>query len=182
MHTGAEVALTRAVELSDGELEALYLADGPWLLLEPPITPAAAGVEAALLMLADRGHQMILAHPERIPGFQREPAIVDRLVERGMLCQLTASSLVGRFGRDVQRFSERLLHDGLIHVVASDAHSTRTRSPAVTSVLRTAGLPPAWVQWLCEEVPASVVSGGLVTSPPGTSAVHPIRRRLLRSR
>ena len=99
-----------------------------------------------------------------------------------MLCQLTASSLVGRFGRDAQRFAQWLLHDGLIHAVASDAHSARQRPPETRSVLRSAGLPPAWIQWLCEEVPASVVAGGLVTSPPGVPAVHPIRRRLLRSR
>jgi protein-tyrosine phosphatase len=40
---GAEVALTRAVELDDTELRALCLGNGPWLLLEPPMLPASAG-------------------------------------------------------------------------------------------------------------------------------------------
>ena len=43
-----------------------------------------------------RGFRILLAHPERNPSFQADPARLERLVDGGTLVQLTASSIVGR--------------------------------------------------------------------------------------
>lgn len=43
--------------------------------------------------------------------------------------QLTAGSLTGRFGPQVQRTAERMLDDGIVHLLATDAHSTDARPP-----------------------------------------------------
>jgi len=92
---GAEVALTRAGDLPDGELQRLRLGAGPWMLVECPFSGSAAGFERALGALEARGHRILLAHPERIAGFQEDAALLERLVSQGMLCQLTAGSLAG---------------------------------------------------------------------------------------
>ena len=42
MTTGAEVALGRVVDLDEDEIAGLRLGGGPWLLLECPLSPAAA--------------------------------------------------------------------------------------------------------------------------------------------
>ena len=49
------------------------------------------------------------------------------MVYKGVWIQLTAGSLTGRFGRGPRYWAERMLDEGLCHVVATDAHNTSTR-------------------------------------------------------
>jgi protein-tyrosine phosphatase len=42
---------------------------------------------------------------------------------------VTGQSLLGRFGRTAQAFSEDLLKRNLVHFVASDGHDCRSRPP-----------------------------------------------------
>jgi protein-tyrosine phosphatase len=157
---GAEVALTRALDLSDDELRALRLGGGPWLLLECPLSPVAAGVEAGIEALRARGHEhIVLAHPERIPAFQRDPEMLTRLVATGALTSITASAFVGRFGKDVQRFARRLTAEGLVHDVASDAHGVTGRPPEVRAPLEEAGFGPEHIDWFARAVPLAILDG-----------------------
>ena len=43
--------------------------------------------------------------------------------------QVTAGSLCGRFGVAARQVAERMLDDGLVHVLGTDAHSARHRAP-----------------------------------------------------
>lgn len=178
---GAEVSLDRAGELHDGELRRLRLGAGPWMLVECPFTGPAAGFEAALHTLAARGNRILLAHPERIQGFQDDRALVSRLVAQGMLCQLTAGALVGRFGGVVERFAHRLLQEGLAHVVASDAHDAVKRSPSVRAELEQTGVSEEGVRFLTLEAPAAMLAGKPVPMPPTLLAKRRSGRRLRRS-
>jgi protein-tyrosine phosphatase len=181
---GAEVALTRAVDLDDVELAALRLGGGPWLLVEPPLRPAPpAGVTAALSALAARGHRILIAHPERCPAFQRDPDALVGLVAGGMRCSVTATALTGRFGREPQRFANELLAAGLVHDVASDAHGPRhRRPPGLASPLRQAGLAAEEIDWYCESAPRALLGGSPLPPRPTVPAAVPARglRRLLR--
>lgn len=46
--------------------------------------------------------------------------------------QLTAASVTGRFGKGPLYWSERMLDEGLVHILATDAHNLRSR-PCVLS-------------------------------------------------
>lgn len=177
LHTGGEVAVSKAVELDDAELAALRLGGGEWLLVECPLRASAAGFEHAVLHLQRRGHRVVLAHPERSPILQRDPAKLAALVAEGMLAQLTAGSLVGAFGGTVQRFAFALLEADLVHVVASDAHDAVRRPPGLRDELRAADaeLPGLLdrAAWMTEEVPRAILAGGPIPAPPG----GPPRRR-----
>lgn len=156
---GAEVALARAVDLPGDELRRLRIAGRRWLLLECPEDSGAAGLESVLETLLADGHELLLAHPERIPAFQDEPGTLERLVAAGVRCQVTAGAISGRFGREVRRFSTRLLADGLVHVIASDAHAVSGRPPSMLPELRRAGLPEPLIRRLTHDGPAAVVAG-----------------------
>src|SRR5436190_6202957 len=171
---GGELALTRVAELDDGELRALALGGGPWLLVESPLTPSAAGFDNVLHHLQARGHRLVLAHPERCPAFQREPERLAALVHAGMLTSITAGALIGRFGGTVERYAHELVRDGLVHNVASDARDTRRRPPGLRAVLDQAGYGEH-VDWWCDEVPAAILSGERIPHPP--PAPLPQRRR-----
>jgi protein-tyrosine phosphatase len=172
---GAEVALTRAIELSDDELRQLRLGGGPWLLLEPPHSPAAgAGAEASIVSLLHRGHRLLIAHPERCPAFLADREGLERLVMGGALCSITASALTGRFGRDVKKFAVGMLEDGLVHNVASDAHGPDLRrAPGLAEHLQEAGYGDL-APWLCQDVPRALLDDA---TPPPRPARDGGRRR-----
>ena len=167
--SGAEVSLGRAAELDESELERLRLGSGPYLLLESPLNPAVGDFELIVDSLAE-SHQIALAHPERCPAFRRDPGRLVRLVARGALCSVTAGALRGDFGREIKRFTLWLFEQGLIHNVASDAHDLGARRPEVLEVL--AGAEPELpglgeeITWFTETVPAAVLAGEPVGSPP----------------
>jgi protein-tyrosine phosphatase len=174
--TGGEVELTRALDLDESRLRALTLGGGPWLLLECPLSPTLApGFATGARALAARGYRLLLAHPERSPVFLRAPDLLAELVAEGMLAQVTAASLTGRFGRSVRDLARRLVADGTVHVAASDGHNA-ARPATIARELRAAGLDARLAQWLAYQVPAAVLGGEPVPERP--SGAIPRRRRL----
>ncbi len=158
VRAGAEIALSRALEMETDELARLSLGGGPWLLVEPPFSPASRELEVRFGRVGERGCRILIAHPERCPAFQRDPSGLRTLVDAGFLCSLTAGSLVGRFGEDVRRFALSLLRDGLAHNVASDAHDLYARPPGMLEAIEQSG-SGALAAWLTREVPAAILAG-----------------------
>jgi len=162
---GAELSARAVGALTDGELAASRLGDGPWLLLECPLSRVEGFSEAALA-LKGRGFEVLLAHPERSPLFRSDPSALEELVAAGMLCSITAGSLTGRFGETIQDFALTLAEEDLVHNVVSDAHNTARRPPgALTELAQTALAPLA--RWLTEQVPAALLAGAAVPPRPG---------------
>lgn len=185
---GGEVALHRVGTLDEPALTAAHLGDGPWLLVELSLHRDLGDVGPMLFDLRLRGHEVLLAHPERCPTFQRDPARVRRLVDQGVLCSVTAGALRGQFGRKVQRLGFDLLREGLVHNVASDAHDDERRPPGLTESVRGAvrKVPDAagLVGWMTDEVPEAILAGAPIPPRPVASAAPaasrwPWRRRAL---
>jgi protein-tyrosine phosphatase len=174
LRAGAEVALVRAIELSDDELRRLTLGDGPTMLLELPWRAAGAGMAAAVARVADRGFGVLLAHPERTPLLRDDEALVRALVDGGARCCLNAASLTDRAGRETRHAARRLLAAGLVHVIASDAHDTAGRRPELSSSLQAAGLSPGQIAYFTEDAPQAILDGLDPGPPPSVGG----RRRL----
>jgi protein-tyrosine phosphatase len=77
------------------------------------------------------GWTIVLAHPERHHVLQSKPEIVASLARIGVRMQVTAASFTGDFGDAAQRAAEAWLRAGLVHVVATDAHSAGKRPPRI---------------------------------------------------
>jgi protein-tyrosine phosphatase len=155
---GAEIAMTRLIDIERSQLPRFGLGGGPWLLVEPPFTAMATGLDTILLDLQRNGHRILLAHPERCHALHRDPQMLESLVQAGVLTSITAGSLVGRFGDQVRRFALGLARDGMVHNVASDAHDHIHRAPGIAAELEQAGLGPL-ADWLTQAVPAAILSG-----------------------
>lgn len=155
---GAEVAITAAMQMDETELNRLRLGGSSWLLLEPPSSVDAGGIQSMVGEIRGRGHQVLMAHPERMEAFQRSPEILEALVASGVRTQITASVLAGRFGSAARRFAKELLGRGLVSVVASDAHDAENRPPGLEKPIRSAGLRRQ-TKVLCEEGPAAILDG-----------------------
>ena len=112
-------------EVSEGR--ALPINGSRYILVEMPFFGRPNYAEEVLFQLQLQGLTPVLAHPERIEAFQKDLGLLVTLVERGALSQITAGSFLGFFGGRVQRFANTLLREGLVHVIASDTHSSEGR-------------------------------------------------------
>ena len=169
---GAEIASERIADLADEELSRLALGGSSWLLVECPLSPGVVGFDTIVRYLQERGHRIVLAHPERSPMFQREPRMLHELVRSGMLVSVTADALLGRFGRGVQRYAQALARDELIHNVASDAHDHVQRPPGIAAALERAGLA-ALAEWLTQAVPAAILADAEIPPRPRSTGAAP---------
>jgi protein-tyrosine phosphatase len=148
--------------------EVLTLADqGRHVLLELP-HELYFPLEPVLNELESVGLTGILSHPERNMGLMREPELLEPLVERGCLMQVTAGSLMGTFGQASQQMSEWMLSEGLVHFLATDAHGSRSRRPLLDRAFeRVAELVDrATAITVCCENPAAVAQGRTVSLEP----------------
>jgi protein-tyrosine phosphatase len=127
--TGADVhvAPDLVVQLKDGR--ALTLNDSRYLLLEPPHHVVPPRLEDLIFGLQAAGYVPILTHPERLSWIEGHFDLIGRLVSSSVLMQITAGSVMGRFGRRPRYWAERMLDEGLCHLLATDAHNTEQRAP-----------------------------------------------------
>ena len=110
----------------------LSIADSRYLLLEPPHHVLPPRLQDCIFGLMTAGYMPILTHPERLSWIGQHYGVVQQLARSGMVMQITAGSLTGRYGRRAQHWSLRMLDDGLVDVIATDAHNTKTRTPQVS--------------------------------------------------
>jgi protein-tyrosine phosphatase len=182
---GGEIAAERLPLLDDAALAELTLGGGGTLLLECPFAPIGGAMEPMVADLRRRGFQVLLAHPERSPTFQRDVRRLERLVELGASAQVTAGSLAGSFGGLVSRTASAMLEAGLVHVIASDAHDTRRRTPdlrvAAEQLTQRYGDLEDQLAWMTEEVPAAIVDGRPLPARPPLPQPRGLRARLRRS-
>lgn len=132
---GGEISLSRLPDVGDDELPRLTLGGGRWILLECPLSPGAPIMDEAVASLRTRGFEVLLAHPERSPGFMRSPEALERLLGMGALAQVTSGSFSGAFGDTVRRAAFAMLERGIVHVMSSDAHSAHHRPPDLRRAL-----------------------------------------------
>ena len=75
------------------------------------------------------GFVPILTHPERLDWIKSQYPLVQRLVREGVWMQITAGSLAGAFGGNARYWGERMLEEGCVHLIATDAHDVTRRPP-----------------------------------------------------
>jgi protein-tyrosine phosphatase len=102
---------------------------GRFALIEMNQDTVASALEPILQRFDDAGVRIILAHPERCRALHGQPGLLDQLREKGVLLQVVAPSLIGRWGPEVEAAAWRLVETGRAALLGSDAHGTRRRRP-----------------------------------------------------
>lgn len=109
--------------------ELLTIADnGMYMLVELPFKQVPYFTDNLLYNIELYGIKPIIAHPERNSEFLENPNKLYNLVAKGALTQLTTSSLIGFFGKKIQKFCNQLIKANLVHTIATDAHNVSNRS------------------------------------------------------
>jgi len=126
---GADVHLVPEVlvGLRSGRIPTLH--GSRYFLLEPSHHVAPPRFEDSVFELMAAGYVPVITHPERLVWIEDHYDKFVRLVHRGVWMQLTAGAILGKFGKRARYWSERMLDEGLVHMVSSDAHSTGMRNP-----------------------------------------------------
>ena len=131
--TGADVHMAPdfVAGLRSGHL--LSLADSRYVLVEPPHHTAPPQLEDFFFNLMVEGYLPILTHPERLSWVPSRYETIKKLVRAGVWMQITSGSFTGAFGRNALYWAQRMLDDGCVHLLASDAHDVERRPPDLSA-------------------------------------------------
>jgi protein-tyrosine phosphatase len=125
--TGADVHMAPNFVAGLRSGEFLTLTDSRYVLVEPPHHVAPPKLEDFFFNLVTAGYVPILTHPERLSWVPSRYDTIKKLVQTGVWMQVTAGSFTGAFGRTALYWAERLLDEGCVHLIASDAHDAERR-------------------------------------------------------
>lgn len=126
---GQEVRLTELLLTAIQRDEILFTdLDNTYLLIEFPTNEIPIYAEQVFYHLLNRGQVPVIVHPERNAVFREEPNRLVSFLEMGTLTQLTAPSIVGVFGNEIQNTARQMLEHNMMYMVASDAHNLRHRT------------------------------------------------------
>ena len=145
-----------------------------WLLVELPSSLLPPDYERILYEIQLQGVTPIIAHPERNQVIIKKPEILKKLTERGIMAQLTSASITGDFGQEIQKCSRRLIEQGSIQCLASDAHTYKGHRSLGLSAARDAikkRYGEDYARALVEDNPARMLTGQ--TLPPQPQPTKP---------
>lgn len=106
----------------------------------------------------------IITHPERNTVLQHRIEKLESWAADGCCVQVTAQSLLGRFGRKARAFSVELLKRGLVHFVASDGHDCKNRPPRLDYAFG----------WVRDEFGAATAERLFTSNPAAVLAGEPL--------
>ncbi len=128
---GAEVHPGRLDDVLSAGVERFTLGGGGTLLVEAAPDVPGTVLEHCLRRLEHAGVRTLFAHAERSRALASDDGLARDLVKRGARLQVNARSLCSGAGAR-GKFAWKLLDDGLVSVVASDAHALGLRPPRLS--------------------------------------------------
>ena len=149
---------------------ALTINGSRYALVEMPFFGYPSYLKEVLSSLQENGIIPVLAHPERIEAVQHDITLLVDLVERGMLTQITAGSVLGYFGDTVSKFTRMLLEQRMVHVIASDCHTPEgprspTLLPGINAIINIIG--EIETKAMVSEIPKAIMEDkDVLVSPP----------------
>jgi len=130
-------------------------------LVELPAEVIPPNLDRFFWMMKAKGIDTVLAHPERNRSLIQNPSLLLEWIHAGVMVQITGSSLLGHFGKEILDFSLKLLQHRMVHLVASDSHGHTMRRPMLSKARAiteaTAGLEQA--RRIFDEYPAQILRG-----------------------
>jgi len=135
---GSDVHVDPAVKAMIRDGRVMTINDtGRAVMLEFPDYFVREAMCRFLESLIKEGIVPVISHPERCSQF-RDDGLLKEMVRMGAVVQITAMSLTGRFGPGIQAIARSFLERGLVHVMATDAHSANHRPPVLSEAVASA--------------------------------------------
>ncbi|OIM25241.1 tyrosine protein kinase [Oenococcus oeni] len=93
-----------------------------YMLIELPNNNVPQVIDQVINKLREHNITIIIAHPERNLALLNDPKELNILAKKGVLFQVTSSSINGFFGKQVADFSLAMLRRGFVTTIASETH------------------------------------------------------------
>lgn len=116
---------TELLTLIETPNEILSFGGEKYVLIETSFINRPLIFDEVVFRLKAQGFTPILAHPERYTYLLNDFSWLKKIKAQGVQLQMTASSLVGAYGRGAQKIANRLLKENLVDFIASDIHRSR---------------------------------------------------------
>lgn len=162
VYPGAEVAIS----LDPEKLSEYTINHTSYILIEFPHDHLPSYAGKMIDWLCAKKLKPIIAHPERNYSIMRSPEVLLGLLNSNVYIQITAASLTGDFGRDIQYCAHFLLDSGKVDIIASDAHSKKFRPPQLSAATELAVKrlgKKASRRLVCDN-PAAILKGEIIHS------------------
>lgn len=145
----------------------LPMGESSYVLIEMPSSQIPKTMEQFVHELRLLGVRVVIAHPERNAEVVQNPDRLAELVELGAYAQVTTHSLLGGFGRGIEKSAWTLCRRGLIHIVSSDAHNLEWRGFRMKDAYERVEqeLGPAWRRYF-ERNAQALWNGRSITDQP----------------
>lgn len=132
LYTGSEIEYFHEMTNLLKEQRLCTLADSFYILVEFSPQDDYHYIRHGVKELLQAGYAPILAHIERYDALSKTQAHIEELVEMGAYMQVNAASIEGKLGILTKHKAIKWIKNGLVHFVASDAHTTHTRIPCLS--------------------------------------------------
>ena len=130
---GAELYFSNELMHEFNKHEVITLGDTNYVLIEFPLYQEYYDISSILAEIIYLGYKPILAHPERYEYMDVKK--LNKIKETGALIQVNTSSILGDFGKSIQKNVFKFIKANLVDFIASDCHSLGIRTPNLKEAL-----------------------------------------------
>jgi len=124
LYQANEIYITNhIVELLEENI-ASSINNSRYVLFELPMNNEPGNLLEVIYRLLENGKVPIIAHPERYSYIQKNPNKLIELIENGVLFQTNYGSILGQYGKEIQKTAKLLIENNFIHFLGSDVHKT----------------------------------------------------------
>ena len=106
-----------------------------YVLFEMPLHEEPLNLYDAIYSLQENKLIPILAHPERYSFVQKEPELINDLIEKGCLMQANYGSILGQYGEKAEFIVRKFFENNMIHFLGSDVHRQNSIYPKIPFAL-----------------------------------------------
>lgn len=135
LYLGNEIYMTDNMMNLLEEGKASTVNNTCYVLFELPLDTEPENLYSVIHSLEENKLIPILSHPERYRFIQREPTLVNDLIEQGVLMQSNYGSILGEYGEKARIIMEKLLENKAVHFLGSDVHREKTTYEIIPEAL-----------------------------------------------
>lgn len=126
LYLGNEIYLSENLIKLLEEGKASTINDTSYVLFEMPLNAEPLNLYDIVYEMLQYKLVPILAHPERYSYVQKEPELIEDLIQKGVLMQSNYGSILGQYGQKAQIIVKKLLENNMVHFLGSDVHRQNT--------------------------------------------------------
>ena len=126
---GNEIYYTKDLIKEIDELDFDTLNNSRYILIELPPTNFPKDLCNIVYELKEKNYIPVFAHVERYREVQENPELIYEVINAGAIIQVNSHSILGKSRKELQKVCNTLLNSNMVHVVGTDAHSSKRRTP-----------------------------------------------------